>query len=325
MRPTDGTDERAAFEARVATHRAGLRGYCYRMLGSLQDAEDAVQETLLAAWRARDTFEGRASWRSWLTAIAHNCCLAIIDRRGRRVLAFDRSPASEGVELEPVVGEPVWIEPFPDEALQHRESVELAFVAALQRLSATQRAALILREVLGYDAAETAEILGGSVAAVNSALQRARANLAAKLPEESQARALLALGDVGQQALVSRFVRAWEARDVPALVSLLAADVRFAMPPIPSWFEGRDAVVRFFAERIFATPWRLVPLRVSGQLAFACYQGPAFHLGALAVVTVRGGLVSELTGFLDPAVHAFFDLSRVAPDEFSKVAPSEEA
>jgi RNA polymerase sigma-70 factor (ECF subfamily) len=163
---------------------------------------------------------------------------------------------------------------------------------------------LVLRDVLGFAADETAALLDTTVASANSALQRARDSLATRVPERSQQATLAALGDAGQRALVTAYVSAWERGDAEALVGLLTRDARFSMPPIPTWFDGRDAVGRFFAERVFATRWRLVPMRASGQLAFACYQGPTFGLGALNVVTVQGNAIAELTGFLDPAVHA---------------------
>jgi RNA polymerase sigma-70 factor (TIGR02960 family) len=297
------------FETRVAPHRNELHAYCYRMLGSLEDAEDALQEALLGAWRGLDGFDGRSSLRSWLYRIATNACLQLIAHRPARILAAEYSRATVGVELAPVVEEPIWLEPYParsDASYEQLESVELAFVAALQHLPGTQRAILILREVLGFEAAEVAELVGSSVPAVNSALQRARQAVSERVPRRSQQATLRNLSDATQRELVAAYVDAWARADANALVGLLCRDARFSMPPIPSWFEGRDAVVRFFAERVFATPWRLVPLRASGQLAFACYQSPEFRLGALNVLTLDGGSIRELTGFLDPKVHAHF-------------------
>jgi RNA polymerase sigma-70 factor (ECF subfamily) len=300
------------FEARVGHHRAALRGFCYRMLGSIQDADDAVQETLLGAWRGADGFEGRSSLRSWLYRIATNACLRLLAQRRRRQVATEESAPGGGVELEPMAAGPRWLEPYPqgaDDTFEQLQSVELAFVAALQHLPANQRAALILCEVLGFEAAEVAGLQGTTTAAVNSYLQRARASVRTRVPPLSQQQALRDLGEEGQRRLVAAFVEAWGRSDVGAIVALLAEDARFSMPPIPTWFSGRAAIGRFFSERIFATRWRLVPLRASGQLAFACYQGPGFRLGALNVVTLRGGCISEMTGFLDPAVHARFGLA----------------
>jgi RNA polymerase sigma-70 factor (TIGR02960 family) len=302
---------RADFEQRVAPFQRELRAYCYRLLGSVHDADDALQEALLGAYRGLSEFEGRSSLRTWLYRIATHACLRAIAQRPKRLLSPDYAPATDGVSLDPMVQEPIWLEPYPLEvtsSYELRESVELAFVAALQHLPANQRAALVLRDVLGFEASEVAELLQASVPAVNSALQRARESVAARVPKSSQQHTLRALGPERERALVEAYVAAWDRQDVDALVRLLARDVRFSMPPIPSWFEGRDAVARFFRERVFATPWRLRPMRASGQLAFACHQGPAFSLGALNVITVRDDSIVDLCGFLDPAVHALFDL-----------------
>ena len=309
MRETSTT--RAEFESAVAPFQRELRAHCYRMLGSVHDADDALQETLLAAWRGFDQFEGRSALRSWLYRIATHVCLRVVSQRPKRLLAADYMPAAEGVELSPMLREPIWLEPFPDDAessYEQRESVELAFVAALQHLPANQRAALLLRDVLGFEASEAAALLDATVPALNSALQRARETVQARVPRPSQQAALRELGAEAERELVAAYVAAWARQDVDALVQLLARDVRFSMPPIPSWFDGREAVARFFRERVFATPWQLRPLRASGQLAFACYQGPTFRLGALNVVTLRDAKIIELTGFLDPALHAKFGL-----------------
>jgi RNA polymerase sigma-70 factor (TIGR02960 family) len=304
-----GQPTAAEFEAQIAPHRSELHAYCYRMLGSLQDAEDALQEALLGAWQGLDTFEGRSSLRSWLYRIATNACLQLIARRPSRILSAEYSRPTVGVDVASVVEEPIWLEPYParsDASYEELESVELAFVAALQHLPATQRAVLILREVLGFGAAEVAELIGSSVPAVNSALQRARQAVGERVPPLSQQAALRELGEAKQRELVAAYVDAWARADANALVTLLCRDARFSMPPIPTWFDGRNAVARFFAERVFATPWRLVPLRASGQLAFACYQGPEFRLSALNVVTLDGESIGEMTGFLDPKFHARF-------------------
>jgi ketosteroid isomerase-like protein len=189
-----------------------------------------------------------------------------------------------------------------------REGVELAFLAALQHLPGTQRAVLILREVLGYSAAEAAAMLDTTPASVNSALQRARAAVEERVPGRSQQAELARLGDEGVRALVDQFVAAWERADLPALVGLLAEDAQFTMPPLPAWFDGRDSVRRFIAERVFATPWRLVPLWANAQPGFACYlRQPGedrFTLGAVNVVSIRDGLITRINGFLDPAMFA---------------------
>jgi RNA polymerase sigma-70 factor (ECF subfamily) len=315
--------DEAAFGRLVEAQRRALHAYCYRMLGSVQDADDALQETLLAAWRGIGGFEGRSSLRAWLFRIATNACLRLVERRPRRVLSAEHGPARTDVhDLGDWVDEPVWLEPYapwpadgeadPASRYERRESVELAFVAALQHLPAKQRAVLILREVLQFSAAEVARALEGSVASVNSALQRARKAMDERVAAGGQQAELRALGESGRRELVGAFVAAWERADVDAMVRLLADDARFGMPPLPAWFAGRDAVVRFMAERMFATPWRPVPLEANGQLAFACYQGDGrggpFRLGAINVVTLRGGLIAEMMGFLDPRVHRRFGL-----------------
>ncbi len=299
------------FDALVAPHRAELHAYCYRMLGSLHDAEDALQDALLGAFRGLDGFEGRSSVRAWLYRIATHACLRVIEARPRRIAPAEHGPSTTGIELDPMVEEPIWLEPYPepaDASYELLESVELAFVAALQYLPASQRAALILHDVLGFRALEIAELIDSSAAAVNSALQRARESVSRRVPPKSQQATLRALGEEGQRSLVAAYVRAWNQGDAAAIVSLLAEDARFSMPPLPNWFRGHDAIGRFLAERVFATSWRFERLRASGQLAFAGFQGPEFHVGALNVVTLQGRLIQEMTGFLDPAVHVRFGL-----------------
>jgi RNA polymerase sigma-70 factor (ECF subfamily) len=304
-----------AFGRLVDPYRAELHAHCYRMLGSVQDAEDALQEALLGAWRGLGGFEGRSSLRAWLYRIATNACLRLASRRPRRLLSADYGPAfTQTDDLGEPVGEPLWLEPFPtpEGRYEQREQVELAFVAALQHLLATQRAVLLLREVLGFPAAEVAGILDTTPASVNSALQRARKAVEERVPHPSQQAELAALGAGGRRELVDALVAAWERADVAALLALLADDARFMMPPLPAWFAGRDAVGRFLSERLFATPWRLVPIGANAQLAVACHQGDPvtgrFRLSAVNVLSVRGGRIAELAGFVDPALHRFFDL-----------------
>lgn len=291
-----------AFDEQVAPFRAELHAHCYRMLGSVHDADDAVQEALIGAWKGLGGFEGRSALRSWLYKIATNACLQVAARRSRRLTAMEHGPAASGTEVAPFVEVP-WLEPYPD-PVERSQDVELAFVAALQHLPPNQRAVLLLRDVLEFSAEECAQQLDTSVASVTSALQRARETLERRLP----ARSPQTIDDPARRALVTAYVEAWARQDTDALVALLTRDVRFSMPPIPTWFDGIDDVARFVRERVFATPWDLVPMRASGQLAFACYQGPAFRLGALNVITLRGDLICEMTGFLDPAVHARFSL-----------------
>jgi RNA polymerase sigma-70 factor (TIGR02960 family) len=309
--------DEAAFERLVERHRGELYAHCYRMLGSIQDAEDAVQESLLAAWRGLPGFEGRSALRTWLYRVATHCCLRLAARRPRRMLSPDHGPAcSDPGDLgEPVPG-PVWLEPWPDDlpageeldpasAYLRRESVELAFVAALQHLPGTQRAVLLLRDVLGFPAAEVADVLDTTPASVNSAMQRARAGVRERVPPRSQQAELAALGEDDRRTLVDAFLAAWERADVPALLDLLTEDARFTMPPLPAWFDGRENVGRFLAERMFAAPWRLLPIGANAQPALACYQldGDRFRLGAMCVLSLRDGRVSWMAGFIDPGLH----------------------
>jgi RNA polymerase sigma-70 factor (ECF subfamily) len=305
----------------VAEHRPELLAHCYRLLGSVHDAEDALQEALLGAWRGLAGFQGRASVRTWLYTICTNACLRLIAQRPRRVLSPELGPPRRpDDDLGEPVTAPIWLEPWPDDpatAVLRRESVELAFVAALQHLPATQRAVLILREVLEFPAVEVAQMLSTTPAAVNSALQRARAAVEQRIPARSQQAELAALGARRSRELVDALVSAWERADVDALRDLLTEDVRFAMPPLPAWFDGRTDVGRFIAERVFQTPWRLTPVGVNAQLAVACYQqaapGAAFTRGSLTALTLRDGRIAALTAFLHPDWYGPFGLPDFLP------------
>src|SRR4051794_16853355 len=247
----DGDEQ--AFARLIETYRGELHAHCYRMLGSVHDAEDALQDATLRAWRGLSGFEGRSSLRSWLYTIATNSCLNQIARRPKRVLPVDYGPAADPHDSpgEPIV-ESVWLEPYPDDMVgiedglaapearyEQREGVELAFIAALQHLPPNQRAVLILREVLGFSAKEVAESLATTVASVNSALQRARAAVEERVPDQSQQETLRTLGDDQVRDLVDRYVEAWERNDVDAFASMLAEDATFAMPPLATWYQGR--------------------------------------------------------------------------------------
>lgn len=319
----------AAFDQLVAGYRDELTAHCYRMLGSPHDAEDALQESLLSAWRGLAGFEGRSSLRTWLYRISTNACLRLSAQRPRRLLSpYHGPPRRDTADLGAPVTGPVWLEPWPDDvpadapgpaaSYLRREGVELAFVAALQHLPPSQRAVLILREVLAYSAGEVAQILDTTPVAVNSALQRARKAVEERVPPVPQQAELATLGADGQRELVDAFVAAWERADVDAIVALLADEVRFTMPPLPAWFDGRENVGRFLAERVFATAWRLVPMRANGQLAFACYQQDPddrrLRLGAINVLSVRAGQIAEIAGFLDPDVHRRFGLPVELPE-----------
>lgn len=318
----------AAFERLVDPYRRELYAHCYRMLGSVQDAEDALQEALLAAWRGLPGFEGRSSLRAWLYRIATNVCLRLIDRRPQRILSPDYGPpCTDTADLGEPVTDPIWLEPIvtdpqtdtedPETRYIQRESIELAFVAALQHLPGTQRAVLILRDVLQFSAAEVAAHLNTTPASVNSALQRARKAVSERVPGRSQQAELATLGEAGQRQLVDAFVTAWERADVSALLRLLTDDARFTMPPLPAWFLGREDVGRFFADRVFATPWRLVPMTVNAQLGFACYVRDAndqpFRPGAVNALTLRAGKVAVISGFIDPDLYRHLGLPPQLP------------
>jgi len=306
--------DEGAFARLVEPYRGELHAHCYRMLASVHDAEDALQDAMLRAWRAIGRFEGRSSLRSWLYKIATNTCLDEIGRRPKRVLPVDYGPASDphGGPGEPVV-ESVWVEPYPDEQLavehgpaspearyEQRESVELAFIVALQNLPPNQRAALILREVLGFSAKEVAETLETSVASINSALQRARKTVEERTPEQTQQQTLRSLGDEGLRELVDSYVDAWERCDLEAVVGMLAQDAVFAMPPLASWFGPRSEIEPFLAGYPLSGQWRWRARRTSanGQPALAFYSwddDTGAHIPfALNVLTLEGGKIREV-------------------------------
>ena len=315
-----------AFRRLVEPHRAELHAHCYRMLGSLHDAEDALQDALLRAWRGLAGFEGDRPLRPWLYRIATNACLDAIAKRPRRALPVDREPASAPGDGpgKPEV-EPVWLEPYPDSELaaesafatpearyEQREAVELAFIAALQHLPANQRAVLILREVLGFSAREVAESLETSVPSVNSALQRARRTVAERLPARSQQATLRDLGDDRVRAMVEDYVAAWERRDVEAMVAMLAEDATFAMPPHPHWFGGRDSVIEFITGT-GKPDLRHVITTASGQPAVGWYWpdpegGGSYVPVSLEVLALDGARVREITAFVQPGLFERFGL-----------------
>jgi RNA polymerase sigma-70 factor (ECF subfamily) len=310
----------SAFAKLIDPFRGELHAHCYRMLGSVHDAEDALQETFLRAWRALARFEGRSSLRSWLYTIATNTCLNAIERRPKRVLPIDYGPAADPhgdyLGLPPL--EATWVDPYPDQGLgledgyagpearyELRESVELAFVAALQNLPANQRAALILREVLGFSANETAEALETSVASVNSALQRARKTVDDKLPEESQQATLRALGDDKLREIVEGYMDAMGRGDVDKMIEMLADDAAWSMPPLPGWFTGHEGLRGFMEVGPLSGEWRWrhLPTRANGQLAVASYAwyepDDAYRLFAIDTFTVNpDGRIGAVTSFI---------------------------
>jgi RNA polymerase sigma-70 factor (TIGR02960 family) len=323
--------DEAAFQALTESLRGELLVHCYRIVGSVQDAEDLVQETLVAAWRALESFQGRASLRSWLYRIATNRCLNHVRDRGRRLPEL---PAPvEPVPMPPApsrVREPVWLEPYPDVLLdgiadrgqepdaryERREAVGLAFMVALQRLPPRQRAVLVLRDVLGFRAAEVAEMLGATEVAVNRLLHRARRAMDRDAGPGSLVEAPLP-GSPEERALVARFATAFESGDVPGVIALLTDDALMTMPPEAAEYVGPEAIGRFLSTVPAAGAlerFRLVPTRANGQPAFACYlkdpHTPIAHAYGLMVLTLSGDRVAGLAGFADTAVFASFGLPR---------------
>ncbi|HEY1642903.1 MAG TPA: sigma-70 family RNA polymerase sigma factor [Streptosporangiaceae bacterium] len=295
--------------------RPELRAHCYRLLGSVHDAEDALQEALARAWKGIDGFEGRGSVRSWLYSIATNSALDLARHRSRREFAVDMgAPAGPGTELAVPLTELPWLEPYPDRWLgpaaepsaearyEHRESIELAFIAALQHLPPLQRAVLVLREVAGFSAAETAGLLGTSTPSVTSALQRARGTLQARRPARSQQSVLRKLGDQRTRELARRYTDAMQRGDIEALTGLLTQDVTWSMPPVPTWFRGREPVRDFLIRYPLTDRWRHRPAQASGQLAVGGYvfdtDRGAFIPASLEVITLEGDKIAAVTGFL---------------------------
>ena len=313
------------FEQLADPLRRELKVHCYRMLGSVHEAEDLVQETLLRAWRGFDTFDAGGSFRAWLYRIATNACLTELEsrKRAQRLLPDQIGPAATAMPAGGPAADVAWLEPYPDSGLfgvadeagnpearySSREAVQLAFVAAIQQLPPRQRAALLLCDVLGWAAAEAATLLGGSTASINSALQRSRATLARSYPE-GRTRAAAA-PDSAQQELLGRYLAAWEGHDLEGFVALLKEDASVVMPPWREWYAGRDAIRSFFSAAWKACGGlRLVPTAANGQPAFAVYEYAAadrrWHAHSMQVLTLEGAAVAALTLFLEPRlVQAF--------------------
>ena len=314
-----GGDEHA-YRRLVEPHSRELHAHAYRMLGSVHDAEDAIQDALLRAWRGLPRFDGRSSMRTWLYRIATNTCLDAIARRGKRALPIDHVAAAELGEApgRPLI-ESVWVEPCSDDAFglgegratpearyEQRESVELAFIAALQHLPATQRAVLILREVLGFSAQECSEVLETTVASVNSALQRARRTIDERLPEQSQQETLRALGDERLREVVENYMDAMGRGDVESVVAMLAEDAAWSMPPMATWYHGHEALRQFLIDGPLSGMWRwrYVPARANGHPAIGAYtwredQG-CYRPFALDVLTLTadGAQIKQVTSFI---------------------------
>lgn len=307
-----------AFRRLVEPHEGKLRAHCYRMLGSLFDAEDAVQDTLVKAWRGLPAFDGRSQVGTWLFRIATTTCLNAIRGRSRRALPVERGfgSADPGDAAGPPLVESVWVEPFPDAALgpqagldpeaayELRESVELALVAAWQHLPANQRAALLLTDVLGFPARDAAGMLDTTTASLTSSLQRGRALVAERVPEPSQQATRRALGDAAIDAAVERFLQAMEDADVDAALGVLREDATWSMPPQPAWFAGREAIGAFLTANPFRHfRWRYLRTRANGQPALASYswdeEAGLFLPHAVDVLTFRGDRIAAVTTFLD--------------------------
>jgi RNA polymerase sigma-70 factor, ECF subfamily len=334
LRAAQAGDE-GAFDRLVAPYRGELQAHAYRMLGSLHDAEDAMQESLLRAWRGISRFERRSSLRSWLYSITTNASLRLIERRPRRVLPIEFGPpADPHAETGKPLVESTWIEPFPDERLareetlmspearyEQRESVELAFTAALQHLPPRQRAALILTDVLGFSPGEVAEALDATPASIYSALQRARKATEQRLPDRSQQETLSSLGDDRIREIVDRFVQAWEAADVERIRSLLTEDCALAMPPWAEWFSGREAVAEFLPRHPLRAEmrWRALPTRANGQPALANYWAAADGTwraeGIMVLTLTDDGEISEIDAFRDPDLLPSFGMPRAMDSE----------
>jgi RNA polymerase sigma-70 factor, ECF subfamily len=307
--------DQGAFEALMEPYRHELLAHCYRILGSVEDAEDMLQETLLRAWKHLDSYEGRASLRAWLYRIATNACLDGLDSRKRRGLPRELYPRGDAARpLPPALKEPIWVEPFPDEWIEEQpenypesrydkhESIKLAFIAALQFLPGRQRAALLLRDVMGWNSDEAAAILGMSIPAMNSALQRARLSL--KTAQGSQIPANSQLNEP-QATLLTRYVSAWEKADPAALVAILREDVALTMPPFPVWFSGRADVHIFLETLLFnnGEPFQvhLIPTRANASPAFAVYQmnqNGIFKAAALHILTIEDNQIAVIDDFL---------------------------
>jgi RNA polymerase sigma-70 factor (ECF subfamily) len=323
------------FSEQTEPFRRELQVHCYRILGSLYEAEDMVQETMLRAWKRLDTYEGRASFRAWLYKIATNVCLDFLDsKRSRRLLPFNSLPAADPhSQITPPSPELTWLEPFPDEWLEDEsalnpearytesESISLAFLTALQTLPPRQRAVLILRDVLDFSANETAEILELTVSSVNSALHRARVTLSSRYQGYKSENSMTLPIDEKTQQLLNHFVEAWETADVTGLVALLKEDATFAMPPSPSWYQGTTAIGIFSAATVFCDDgmfsgnasgrWRLVRTNANSAPAFAQYQRTAtnqYQAFGILVVEVKDGKLIQIVSFIDPTLPARFGL-----------------
>jgi RNA polymerase sigma-70 factor (ECF subfamily) len=320
-----------SFRTLFEPHRRPITLHCYRMLGSLQDAEEIVQETLLRAWQRQDEVRSASATRAWLYKIATNACLDLLKARRRRALPhLVASSASTPIQLGPPAEEGLWVEPAPDTLLDvtddagqqpearvsQRESIGLAFITALQFLSPKQRAALLLVDVLGWKPQETASLLETSVFSVNSLLQRARKSVEARSGDAAPPEA-----SSSDAALLQRYIKTWESGDLDAFTALLADDAILSMPPQPEWLAGREAIRQFLASILAADPhqYRLLPLRANAGPAVAVYHRPrtpnaVYEAAAINLLGFRGGLVSQMTRFGTPRLFPLFGLPARLPE-----------
>jgi RNA polymerase sigma-70 factor (ECF subfamily) len=323
------TPDSEEFARLTDAFRPELLAYCYRMLGSVHDAEDQVQETLVRAWRSYGDFEGRASLRTWLYRIATNACLRALENRQRRPLPSGLGGPEDSLDARPVAerSDVPWLQPIPDAlvapdsadpavTVASRASMRLALIAALQYLPPRQRAVLLLREVLGWRAAEVAELLDTTSAAVNSTLQRARAQLQEVSPAQDE---MHEPTDTEQRALLDRYATAFENADVAALMQLLEADAVFEMPPQPMWFAGRDPIVQFLGSVVLREPglFRMIPTVANGQPALVGYVRGAdgrYHAHAVQVLTFTGSSISHIVSFNDPELVTTFGFPPLLPE-----------
>jgi RNA polymerase sigma-70 factor (ECF subfamily) len=308
------------FAEQVAPLRPGLLLHCYRMLGSSHDADDALQDALLRAWKGLARFEGRSSVRSWLYTVATRTCLDLVEQRGRRALPMDLGPSSDRVVLDnPPLTEIAWLGPYadqPGDSYEQRESVQLAFVAALQHLPGNQRAALLLFEVLDFSAAEIAEMMATSTASVNSALQRARRVITEKVPAVSQQSIQRELGDARVRDIVTQYSTALEQGDSESFIALLTKDVTWSMPPLGHWYAGIEAAASFSVVPLTMCPsWQHRTVTMNGQPAVAGYLGVSADSDhfpwSVDVLTLDGDKIAGITSFIDPTLFALLDLPLV--------------
>ena len=316
------------FGALAESHRRELRAHCYRMMGCIQEAEEMVQETLWRAWNRRETYEGRSTFRAWLYKIATNQCLDALKRRPRRSLPIAREDASTLEHPIPAsIMEPIWLDPYPDNLSTPEdaspearystiESIRLAFLTVLHLLPPRQRAVLILRDVLDWQADEVAEALGQSVPSVKSALHRARVTIAKHQKFLQRENMSTRLNDEQLSTQLDRYVQAWQSADVEGLLSLLRDDGTFSMPPIPSWYQGRENIGGLVRKTIFAGPangrWRLSATHANGQPGYGLYKlneaTGGYDAYGIQVVTFDGDQILDITTFRNPALMAFFSL-----------------